>query len=259
MINAIRFLSLVLLFTAIGCGQQISQNEEVILQENVQKDLSNPAVGSSEVEQSDSKQISSEDSIQKVTDQNESGKTADNGEASDKTKNKKGRHMKSAVAEIGKHSNMLPRNRRISLPLVDREGDKVLVRRLIYFVRAIPGKGSFMTPPKYVATYDWTDKKFISLKQLNADPKTDQEQLYEAPKFESTKDIIPEFEEIWRLYDILIPQYIERPETYSSDTIKAAKSYLSYLVRHQEKPLLGHYEKYGGAFIDFVKECASKQ
>lgn len=167
--------------------------------------------------------------------------------------------MKRAVAEIGQHSNMLPRNRHITLPLIERDGDRILVRRLIYFVRAIPGKGSFMTPPGYVATYNWNEKKFVSLIQLENDPEKIQEQPFEAPVFASPDEIIPEFEKIWRLYDVLIPRFAGSKPDIDGQTVAAAKLYLTYLARHQEKPLAGHYDKYSGSFIEFVKTCAGKK
>ena len=166
--------------------------------------------------------------------------------------------MKEAVASIGAHSNTLPRSRGITLPLVRHDGGKVIVSRLIYYIRSIPNGESYITPPQYLATYDLTNKRFIALTKLPANLeqiKADPNDL--GPKFDSPKDIIPEYERIWKLYDKLIPAFTNKPDSINNELKESASDYLKYFEQHLVKPLQADYEKHGGDFLRFVKSIAN--
>ncbi|MDR2212127.1 MAG: hypothetical protein LBE21_00675, partial [Pseudomonadales bacterium] len=73
--------------------------------------------------------------------------------------------MAEAIASIAQHTSMMARERGISLPLISREGKSLIMRRLIYTQRPTH-IGTLISPLIYVATYDLTQGKFVSLEKL---------------------------------------------------------------------------------------------
>ncbi len=165
--------------------------------------------------------------------------------------------MKDAVAGIGSHGNMLPREKGISLPLISIDGGHVIVTRLIFFTRVVAGDGTYITPPQYVATYDLTGGAFLSLREWSGEVPEPQnvEWKHERPSFERAEDVLTEFDEIWSLYDGLIPAFLQGAA--NTETRQRARMYLEYFDRHAEKPLAPYYEYFGGAFLRFVRQAAS--
>ena len=167
--------------------------------------------------------------------------------------------MKEAVASIGSHTNMMPRQGGFTLPLVKTEGARTVIYRLIYLKRPIPNEATTITPPQFIASYDLTRGKFLSvarfdlrLPDLPAEPwKAD------LPRWDNPREIVPEFERIWKLYDALIPAFEKRHQPGAGDRVKSeAREYLRYFKRHVELPLLPFYEFYSGEFLTFVRAAA---
>jgi hypothetical protein len=166
--------------------------------------------------------------------------------------------MKEVVQEIGRHANMMPRERGITLPMVNVENRAVIVRRLIYFTRVVPGGGTAITTPQFVAEYDLTNSKFIRLKRFDLELPDLQGPpwIHSRPVFEDAKDIIPEFNRIWDLYDMLIRAYLHGDTGDDNRLQEAATQYLRYFRRHAEVPLLPYYRYYGGDFLGWVERMA---
>jgi len=168
--------------------------------------------------------------------------------------------MKRAVQGIGEHVNMLPRERGFSLPCVKFDGSEISVYRFFYVTRATKDKGMMVSVPNYVAEYDWNKKKFVALTRLDKPLKglPDPPFSHNRPKFKDANEIIPEFEKIWELYDVLIEAYLIKDEN-SKTTIEAAKEYLHYFERHAEKPFMVYYKEYGGDFLKWVQDTGKKK
>ncbi|MCM8857352.1 MAG: hypothetical protein LC541_17450 [Candidatus Thiodiazotropha sp.] len=166
--------------------------------------------------------------------------------------------MKDAVQQIGQHANMMPLERGITLPMVKVENNSILVRRLIYFTRLSPEEGTTITPPQYIASYDYSNGSFINLKKFEIDVPNLQPPpwIHNRPGFEKAEDIIPEFNRIWSLYDVLIPEYVKGTSRCSDEIRQLAKEYIHYFNRHAEKPLLPYYEMFSGDFIRWVERAA---
>jgi len=164
--------------------------------------------------------------------------------------------MKQAVKGIGQFVNSLPRERGYSLPCVDIDDGTVTIHRFFYVTRATP-QGTFVSAPNYLASYDWTNRKFIALKQINLTlPESPpQPWMHSRPVFEKADDIIPEFDRIWELYDVLIPAFLEN-QVAGQGTIEAARKYLEYFDRHAEKPMMAYYRHFGGRFLQWVNNTA---
>jgi hypothetical protein len=167
--------------------------------------------------------------------------------------------MKEAVQQIGQHANMMPIERGITLPLIKIENNRIIVRRLIYFTRTTPDYGTVITDPQYVASYDLTNKYFITIKRFSAEMQNLQPPpwIHNRPVFESPKDIIPEFERIWTLYDILIPEFAKGGTRVSVEIKQAARLYIEYFERHAEKPLMPYYDLFSGEFLRWVGQLAN--
>lgn len=162
--------------------------------------------------------------------------------------------MKEVIQQIGQNANMLPREKGVTLPLVRQENDQIIVRRLIYFTRTVPGEGTYITSPQYEAVYNLTKEKFVTLKRFEQDiPNLPPSPwIHNRPAFAKAEDIIPEFERIWQLYDILIPAYFQGTEGVSAKVIDAAKQFSRYFHRHAEKPLSAYYDWYSGDFLRWI-------
>ncbi|MET0009695.1 MAG: hypothetical protein ABW124_08105 [Candidatus Thiodiazotropha sp. 6PLUC9] len=167
--------------------------------------------------------------------------------------------MKDAVQQIGQHANMMPLERGITLPMIKAEGNRIIVTRLIYFTRTTPESGTAITDPQYIATYDLSNARFITLKRFEMEVPNLQPPpwIHNRPSFENPNEIIPEFERIWTLYDILIPEYIRGSMNVSSEIKQAAKAYVGYFERHAEKPLMPYYELFSGEFLRWIGQIAN--
>ena len=167
--------------------------------------------------------------------------------------------MKEAVQQIGQHANMMPIERGITLPLVKGENNRIIVRRLIYFTRTTPEHGTVITEPQYVASYDLSNARFISLKRFEMELPDLQPPpwIHNRPSFDSPDEIIPEFERIWTLYDILVPEYFKGSTHASKEIKQAAKAFVRYFDRHAEKPLMPYYEVFSGDFLRWVGQVAN--
>jgi hypothetical protein len=166
--------------------------------------------------------------------------------------------MKEVVRQIGQHADGMPIESGITLPMVKIENDKVLVRRLIYFTRTTPERGTFITEPQYVAVYDLSGETFVTLKGFETDVPNlpPPPWIHNKPAFDKPEDIIPEFERIWTLYDLLIPAFLQKNAGVSEETRRAARQYLHYFERHAEKPLLPYYDLFSGDFLRWVRGVA---
>ena len=161
--------------------------------------------------------------------------------------------MTEVIQQMGQHTNMLPRERGVTLPLVSFEDGSIIVRRLYYFTRSVPGQGMHITDPQYVATVNWTTGQFIGVKEFTAQISDvpDPPWIHTRPSYESPDDIIPEFSRIWALYDVLIPAFQSGDD---SETIRAAaEQYEFYFHRHAEGSLLPYYSAYSGQFLTWVR------
>lgn len=167
--------------------------------------------------------------------------------------------MKEAVQQIGQHANMMPIERGITLPLVKIENNRVIVRRLIYFTRTTLEYGTAITEPQYVASYDLSSNSFLTIKKFEMDVPNLKPPpwIHNRPAFEKPEDIIPEFERIWTLYDILIPAFVKGDAAVSMEIKQAAKQYVHYFDRHAEKPLSPYYDMFGGDFLRWVGHVAN--
>lgn len=167
--------------------------------------------------------------------------------------------MKEAIQQIGQHANMMPIERGITLPMVKIENNRVIVRRLIYFTRTTKEHGTAITEPQYIAVYDLTGAAFITIKRFemavpNLKPPP---WIHNRPAFEKPEDIIPEFDRIWTLYDMLIPAFLKADGAVSKEIREAAKQYIHYFDRHAEKPLMPFYDLFGGDFLRWVGQVAN--
>ena len=81
--------------------------------------------------------------------------------------------------------------------------------------------------------------------------------VHNRPSFESPGEIIPEFERIWTLYDILIPAFFKGNANASTEIKQAAKAFVGYFERHAEKPLMPYYEVFSGGFLRWVGQVAN--
>jgi hypothetical protein len=169
--------------------------------------------------------------------------------------------MKEAVHEIGQGANAMPLECGITLPIVKVENNRIIVRRLIYFTRITPDLGTAITAPQYVASYDLSAAAFISLERFDEDVPNlgPPPWIHNRPAFDKPEDIIPEFNRLWTLYDILIPAFVRREAGISAEVGQAAKDYIHYFDRHAEKPLLPYYQKFGGDFLHWVVRISSSQ
>ncbi|MES9825567.1 MAG: hypothetical protein ABW127_14160 [Candidatus Thiodiazotropha endolucinida] len=167
--------------------------------------------------------------------------------------------MKEVVQQIGQHANMMPIESDVTLPMLKIENNRIIVRELIYFTRTTPEYGTTITEPQYIATYDLTGGAFISLKRFEMDVPNLKPPpwVHNRPAFEKPEDIIPEFERIWTLYDILIPAFVKGDAAVSMEIKQAAKQYVHYFDRHAEKPLLPYYDMLGGDFLRWVGHVAN--
>jgi len=160
--------------------------------------------------------------------------------------------MTEVIQQMGQHTNMLPRERGVTLPLVSIEDGSIIIRRLYYFTRVVPGEGMHITSPQFVATFNWTRGQFIGVKEFTAHISNlpDQPWIHSRPSYDSPDDIIPEFNQIWALYDILIPAFQSGED---SKTIRAAaEQYEFYFRRHAEKCLRPYYSAFGGPFLTWI-------
>ncbi len=162
--------------------------------------------------------------------------------------------MTNVIQQIGQHTNMLPRERGVTLPMVGVENETVIIRRLLYFTRVVPGQGTHITSPQYIATFDWTNERFVGLKEYSDEIPGLQKPpwIHNRPAFEKPEEIIPEFYRIWDLYDVLIPAFQEGNDKEGSIR-QAAREYMYYFHRHAEKPLLPYYSHFGGEFLRWVQ------
>ncbi|MET0051156.1 MAG: hypothetical protein ABW095_08760 [Candidatus Thiodiazotropha sp.] len=166
--------------------------------------------------------------------------------------------MKEAIQQIGQHANMMPMERGITLPLIKVENGHVMVRRLIYFTRTTP-EGTYITEPQYEAIYDLSEATFITIRRFdvkvpNLPPAP---WIHNRPRFESADEIIPEFERIWTLYDMLIPAFLKGDDNVSPEIKQAAKLFTQYFERHAEKPLTPYYDWFSGDFLRWIGRVAN--
>jgi hypothetical protein len=171
-------------------------------------------------------------------------------------------NTKQAVQEIGKHANHLQRERGVTLPLISIEKGRIMMRRLYYYTRTVPQQGTTITEPQYLGVADMSRGEFLFLKQFQAEwHPTDLPPLpwkHSRYKFERAEEILSEFDAIYELYDRLIPAFANSQLPITDSLIKDAKQYLVFFERHAEQPLLAYYEKFGGKFLDWVRETSSK-
>ncbi len=167
--------------------------------------------------------------------------------------------MKDAIQEIGRNVNVLPREKGFSLPCVENRNGQILVHRFFYITRSTPNQGTFISQPTHLATYDWSRRKFVSLKTIDVKPAglPAPPWKHAKPTFRNPAEIVPEFERIWSLYDILIPGFLAEDKKPAREVVDAAKEYLRYFDRHAEKPFLKYYQHFGGAFLDWVRAASS--
>lgn len=167
--------------------------------------------------------------------------------------------MKEAVQQIGKHANMMPLESEFTLPMVKVENNRILVRRMIYYTRTTVEYGTVITEPQYVAVYDLTGTTFITIKRFEMEVPNLRPApwIHNRPVFDNPDDIIPEFERIWTLYDMLIPAFIKAEASVSAEIKQAAKQYVHYFDRHAEKPLLPYYDVFSGDFLRWVGRVAN--
>ena len=164
-----------------------------------------------------------------------------------------------AIREIGKHSAFLPNEIGVTLPIISRESDHIIFRRLIYLNRVTPSSNT-ITQPQYIAAVDLSTGKFLYLRALTAEdhPKD----LPPSPwshnkhRFDTPQQMLEEYESIFAIYDRLIKAYAEKSRTVDDSTASDAKKYLTYLERHGERPLTAYYEKFGGDFLQWVRATA---
>ncbi|MDR2212176.1 MAG: hypothetical protein LBE21_00920, partial [Pseudomonadales bacterium] len=72
-----------------------------------------------------------------------------------------------------------------------------------------------------------------------------------------SEHIIPEFQRILKLYDLLIPAFAAGGyATEQTDVQNAAREFLRYLERHRETPLMALYDRFGDEFFEFVERAA---
>jgi hypothetical protein len=167
--------------------------------------------------------------------------------------------MKEAIQQIGEHANMMPMERGITLPMVKVENNRVMVRRLIYFTRTTPDYGAVITAPQFTALYDFTNGAFVTLKRFEMELPNLQPPpwIHNRPSFEKPEEIVPEFDRIWTLYDLLIPAFVAGESVVSEEIRQAAKAYAHYFERHAEKPLMPFYDLFGGEFLRWVGQVAN--
>ncbi len=166
--------------------------------------------------------------------------------------------MKQAIQLIGQHANMMPIERGITLPLIKVENRHVMVRRLIYFTRTTP-EGTYITEPQYEAIVDLTEGAFITIRRFatkvpNLPPAP---WIHNRPRFDTPDEIIPEFERIWTLYDMLIPAFLKGGSNVSPEIKQAAKLFSQYFERHAEKPLTAYYDWFSGDFLRWIGRVAN--
>jgi hypothetical protein len=152
----------------------------------------------------------------------------------------------------------MPIERGITLPMVKIENHKVIVRRLIYFTRTTPEYGTAITEPQYVAVFDLTGNTFVALQRFEMDVPNlvSPPWIHNRPAFDKPEDILPEFERIWVLYDVLIPAFQKGGAGAGEEVRQAAKQYVLYFERHAEKPLLPYYDVFSGDFLRWVRGVA---
>ncbi|MES9924171.1 MAG: hypothetical protein ABW152_08775 [Candidatus Thiodiazotropha endolucinida] len=167
--------------------------------------------------------------------------------------------MKEAVQQIGQHANMMPIESDITLPMVKVENNRVIVRELIYYTHTTVEYGTVITEPQYIASYDLTGGTFITLKRFEMDVPNLKPPpwIHNRPAFDKPEDIIPEFEKIWTLYDILIPAFLKGDDGVSAEIKLAAKEFVYYFERHAEKPLLPYYDVFSGDFLLWIGRVAN--
>jgi hypothetical protein len=167
--------------------------------------------------------------------------------------------VKAAIESIGAHTNMMPRQRGVTLPMIRVEHDKVVLYRVFYLKVPRPGLPTAISYPTYVASYDLSSNQFIALRKFDAKVKLAGEEPWAVQfhKFDKPTDIIAEFNRIWECYDALIPPFLEQGKREPTPAEKAkAKEYMGYFARHAEPPLRPVYDHYGGDFLSFVTKLA---
>jgi hypothetical protein len=167
---------------------------------------------------------------------------------------------KQAVHAIGQHVGFMPMERGTTLPMVCYDADRLMLVNMFYWTRSIPNEGMYITDPQYIGMADLLSGDFKFIKQFEDawQPK----ELLPAPwmhtpyRFEKPEEILAEYDSLYALYDRLIPFFVSRNRLPSNDSVADAKQYLLVFDRHAEKPLLPYYQKFGGSFLDRVREIA---
>lgn len=169
---------------------------------------------------------------------------------------------KAAIEAIGQHGGFLPNERGITLPMLENDNGRLVLRRLVYFTRAIPKVGTHITDPQYMAVVDMTAGEFKSIKAFKAEwnPPTlpPPPWLHNRPRFDKPEEILMEFDRIYALHDRLIPGFLDQTTAVTDALVADAKEYLMYFEKHAEKPLLPYYEKFSGKFLAWVRNTAAQ-
>ena len=160
-----------------------------------------------------------------------------------------------AIRGIGQHTDMLPIEKGVSLPLIRMEKGDVVVYRLFYYQVVRPHQNLMITAPKYIGKYNLTKSNFIQLKRLES---ADENELFEIMENRAEEKILVEYSELWDLYDLLIPLFkAGKCEEFDRETITAAKRFMDGYRLYAEGPLLDFYQIYGGEFFSFVERIAN--
>ncbi len=170
--------------------------------------------------------------------------------------------MRQAVNAIGAAANHFPDETGFTLPIPRKEGDHLIVARLTYTQRMIPRKGAVMTPPEYLLTADYDAGRFLQLERVDAarlgvpPPPEGGPLVHVPPSFDSPDERLATYNELYRLYDVLLPPFRAGQRLADEPTRAAARDFVTLFARLAEKPLLGYYEALGGEFFDWVRRQA---
>ncbi len=169
--------------------------------------------------------------------------------------------MEQIVQSIGSHFAMLPIESRLSLPIVAREKDQLLIRRIAYGTRMVAGKGTTIVPPNLVGEFNYTTGEFLSVHSyqppnIPVDPnKSASGSEYNPPVFSSPEELMKTYADFYKLYDVLLPAFSKRMNV--DDQLRAAaRKYIEAFNRLSEPPLHGLYQHEGGEFLDWIRATA---
>lgn len=171
--------------------------------------------------------------------------------------------MQEALTLLGSHLNMLPIESDLTLPIPEITNGEILVHRLAYSTRLVPGKGTIASSPELIATVNLSSGKFVAVKRFHLDPnrklpeRKPEEQIYHPPSFDSPEELVRTYETIYNLYDVLLPPFKSSPKSRPTpELIKAAREFRTLFKKLAEAPMHPYYEILGGKFFDWVEQQA---